>query len=215
MGICGVGLLEFNKIFYVFALFGSECKRLLDLYGLFLAGLFYLGLYSDHKRPVGVAYRGKRALYLAAVAGKHFYGITDIFEILAAYFERRGQTGRAYFQLIVLDIAVEAFLDFACDADTLVDIHSVGAVDLDYYSVARAHFHIDQKERSALYGFVDSGGKQCFIDHIDRFINNGGDLRSPPSSIMLQIYYNYRENANDNDEGEDEDEYLAMIFNKV
>ena len=155
---------EFEVVAHVFAVVGSELESFLTDYRFLGSRLFHLYWNFDSKADAVVggfarSDSGEHAMELAAVACEHFYIVAYVFSVLCADFEIGSDAGRAYFEFVVLGVAVEFFFDFARNGCTLVYVDCRRRIDFDCNNIVGRNSDVDYKKVCAGDSVVFGAGE--------------------------------------------------------
>ena len=95
------------------------------------------------------------ALYLDTVSIEHLYLLANEVDILLWNLEWLTQTSRTYFQLIVLIITTQSFLDISTQSHTIFNPYTIYMVNLDYDTIVWTDFNVHQEIFLILEPFIN------------------------------------------------------------
>lgn len=144
---------------------------LVDDYGAFHAGLFDFRWDFDGECGSVVGNFSESASEFATVFCEDFDVVAQVFEILLFDFEWRSKSGRANFEFVVFDVAVESGFDFTSYGSASVDVDARRVVDFDGDDVALSDVDVDNEYVGAFDGVGHGLTKKLLIDHFGMCIN--------------------------------------------
>lgn len=137
----------------------------------FHAGLFDFRWDFDGESRAVVGHFSESACELATVFCEDFDVVAQVFEILLFDFEWGSKSGRANFEFVVFDVAVEGGFDFTSYGCARVDVDACGVVDFDSDDVAWSDVDVDDEDVGAFDGVGHGLTKKLLIDHFGMCIN--------------------------------------------